>query len=139
MDVRCSACGEANPERAKFCLNCGPPLAAPEAGSRESRRVVTVVFADMVGFTSLGERLDQESLRRVMDSFYGEMRGAIEGEGGTLAKFIGDAVLAVWGTPQVREDDALRAGRAAEAMRSALARLNSDLGVRWGATAGSAR
>src|SRR3954464_9306712 len=136
MDVRCPACGEANPERAKFCLNCGNPLAAPDAGSRESRRVVTVVFADMVGFTSLGERLDQESLRRVMDSFYGEMRAAIEGQGGTLAKFIGDAVLAVWGTPQVREDDALRAVRAAEAMRGALERLNSDLEVRWGVHVG---
>src|SRR5881398_1469998 len=137
MDVRCPFCGEQNPERAKFCLNCGRALAeeAP-AASRESRRVVTVVFADMVGFTSLGERLDQESLRRVMDSFYGEMRGAIEGRGGTLAKFIGDAVLAVWGTPTVREDDALRAVRAAEAMRRALAQLNSDLEVRWGVHVG---
>src|SRR4051794_17079971 len=137
MDVRCSFCGEHNPDRAKFCLNCGRPLAeAAPAGSRESRRVVTVVFADMVGFTSLGERLDQESLRRVMDSFYGEMRAAIEGQGGTLAKLIGDAVLAVWGTPQVREDDALRAVRAAEAMRGALARLNGDLEVRWGVHVG---
>src|SRR3954454_18078710 len=136
MDVRCSFCGEQNPERAKFCLNCGRPLAEAAIGSRESRRVVTVVFADMVGFTSLGERLDQESLRRVMDSFYGEMRAAIEGQGGTLAKFIGDAVLAVWGTPQVREDDALRAVRAAEAMRGALARLNGDLEARWGVHVG---
>src|SRR3954465_8537075 len=137
MDVRCSFCGEHNPDRAKFCLNCGRPLAeAAPAGSRESRRVVTVVFADMVGFTSLGERLDQESLRRVMDSFYGEMRAAIEGQGGTLAKFIGDAVLAVWGTPQVREDDALRAVRAAEEMRRALARLNGDLEARWGVHVG---
>src|SRR3954471_3422881 len=136
MDVRCSFCGEQNPERAKFCLNCGRPLDDAPVGARESRRVVTVVFADMVGFTSLGERLDQESLRRVMDSFYGEMRAAIEGQGGTLAKFIGDAVLAVWGTPQVREDDALRAVRAAEAMRGALERLNSDLEVRWGVHVG---
>src|SRR3954464_12198501 len=136
MDVRCPACGEANPERAKFCLNCGTPLATPEAGSRESRRVVTVVFADMVGFTSLGESLAQEALRRLMDGCYGEMRAAIEGEGGTLAKFIGDAVLAVWGTPHVREDDAVRAVRAAEVMRSALGRLNSDLEVRWGVHVG---
>src|SRR4051812_46266069 len=137
MDVRCSFCGEHNPERAKFCLNCGRALAeAAPAGSRESRRVVTVVFADMVGFTSLGERLDQESLRRVMDSFYGEMRAAIEGQGGTLAKFIGDAVLAVWGTPEVREDDALRAVRAAEAMRRSLAGLNEDLETRWGVRGG---
>src|SRR3712207_9268579 len=93
MDVRCPSCGEQNPERARFCLACGRPLAAPGA-PRETRKTVTVVFADMVGFNALGERLDQESLRRVMDRFYAEMRGAIEAEGGTLAKFIGDAVLA---------------------------------------------
>src|SRR3954453_20545281 len=123
--MRCPSCGQENPQRAKFCLECGTALttAAPAAprGSQESRRVVTVVFADMVGFTSLGESLDQESLRRVMDRFYEGMRSSIEGEAGTLAKFIGDAVLAVWGTPEVREDDALRAVRAAEAMRRELA------------------
>src|SRR4051794_29424527 len=106
------------------------------AAPHESRRTVTVVFADMVGFTALGERLDEESLRRVMDGFYAEMRGAIESESGTLAKFIGDAVLAVWGTPEVREDDALRAVRAAEAMRSSLAGLNEDLQRRWGVRVG---
>src|SRR4051795_1751362 len=137
MDVRCPVCGTENPERAKFCLECGTALtAAPDLGSRESRRVVTVVFADMVGFTSLGESLDQESLRRVMDRFYAEMRGAIEAESGTLAKFIGDAVLAVWGTPEVREDDALRAVRAADAMRRALDGLNEDLQERWGVRVG---
>src|SRR3954454_12036881 len=141
MDVRCPQCGEANPERAKFCHECGTSLltdqaAAPAPASHESRRTVTVVFADMVGFTTLGERLDQESLRRVMDRFYAEMRQAIEGQDGTLAKFIGDAVLAVWGTPEVREDDALRAVRAAEAMRRSLAGLNEDLGERWGGRVG---
>src|SRR3954469_21102930 len=135
MEVQCAACGEPNPERAKFCLECGSPMAAPEP-ARESRRTVTIVFADMVGFTALGERLDQESLRRVMDRFYAEMRAAIEGQAGTLAKFIGDAVLAVWGTPEVREDDALRAVRAAEAMRAALGRLNSELEMRWGVHVG---
>src|SRR5881227_1374892 len=130
MEIRCRNCGELNPERAKFCLECGaamePAAAAPAATLRESRRVVPVVFADMVGFTTLGERLDQESLRRVMDSFYAEMRLAIEEESGTLAKFIGDAVLAVWGTPEVHEDDALRAVRAAEAMRGELAAINEE-------------
>ena len=137
--MQCVACGEQNPERARFCLNCGTALAAPaaEAGqSREVRKIVTVLFADMVGFTSLGERLDGESLRRVMDRFYAEMRAAIEREGGTVAKFIGDAVMAVWGTPAVREDDALRAVRAAEGMRSALAALNEDLDRRWGVRVG---
>ena len=135
--VRCPSCGEENPARARFCLNCGTPLTADAAApGREVRKTLTVLFADMVGFTALGDRLDQESLRRVMDRFYGEMRGAIEGQGGTVAKFIGDAVMAVWGTPTVNEDDALRAVRAAEDMRQALAVLNKDLEQRWGVNVG---
>src|SRR4051812_14968170 len=138
MDVACPSCAELNPERAKFCLECGSPMGAATAPppSRESRRTVTVVFADMVGFTRLGESLDEESLRRVMDRFYAEMRQAIEGQSGTLAKFIGDAVLAVWGTPEGREDDAVRAVRAAEAMRRSLATLNEGLEASWGVRVG---
>src|SRR5687767_11943621 len=137
MDRRCAGCGKVNPEEARFCMGCGQPLAPAAAPARrEVRRVVTVVFADMVGFTALGERLDQESLRRVMDRFYVEMRGAIEAQGGTVAKFIGDAVMAVWGTPEVREDDALRAVRAADDMRAALRALNEDLDRRWGVRLG---
>src|SRR3954469_7492425 len=132
--MTCPVCGTKNPPQAKFCLECGASLAA--APSQESRRTVTVLFADMVGLTSLGESIDQESLRRVMDSFYAEMRTAIEAEAGTLAKFIGDAVLAVWGTPEVREDDALRAVRAAEAMRRSLATVNEELEQRWGVRVG---
>ena len=121
MDVvRCAECGEENPGRARFCLACGAPIRRDDAAppGREVRKTLTVLFADMVGFTSLGERLDQESLRRVMNRFYDEMRGAIEGQGGTVAKFIGDAVMAVWGTPTVNEDDALRAVRAARTASS---------------------
>src|SRR4051812_19656993 len=136
MDVRCAACGEPNPERARFCLACGTAMGQPAAVAREERRTLTVLFADMVGFTSLGERIDQESLRRVMDRFYAEMRDAIEARGGTVAKFIGDAVMAVWGPPAVREDDALRAVQAAEGMRAALKLLNDDLERRWGVTLG---
>src|SRR5688500_12836840 len=139
MDVvRCSSCGEENPVRARFCLACGAPIERDGAQppSREVRKTLTVLFADMVGFTALGERLDQESLRRVMDRFYTEMREAIEREGGTVAKFIGDAVMAVWGMPAVAEDDALRAVRAAEGMRHALAALNDDLDERWGVRIG---
>src|SRR3954469_15050561 len=132
--MTCPVCGTKNPPQAKFCLECGASLAA--APSQESRRTVTVLFADMVGLTSLGESIDQESLRRVMDSFYAEMRTAIEAQAGTLSKFIGDAVLAVWGTPEVREDDALRAVRAADGMRSALAGLNEGLAYRWGVRVG---
>src|SRR4051794_40006737 len=135
MDVRCPACGETNPQRAKFCLECGTSLAAVRA-TAEERRTVTVVFADMVGSTALGESLDGESLRRVVDRYYEEMRAAVAAQGGTIAKFIGDAVMAVWGTPTVREDDALRAVRAAAGMRRALAALNEDLGERWGVNLG---
>src|SRR4051794_18708027 len=131
MDVRCPDCGEDNPQRARFCLSCGRALAAAGPAA-EVRKTVTVLFADMVGFTTLSERLDSESLRRVMDRFYEAMRAAIEAEDGTVAKFIGDAVMAVWGQPSVREDDALRAVRAAEGMRGALAALNDDLDERWG-------
>src|SRR5215212_11699949 len=132
--VTCVACGNANPPAAKFCNECGAPLAQP--AGQEVRKTITVLFADLVGFTSLSERLDQESLRRVMDRFYEEMRGAVHANGGTVAKFIGDAVLAVWGTPVVREDDALRAVRAAEAMRRSLAGLNEGLETRWGVKVG---
>src|SRR3954454_16229674 len=135
MDVRCPACGETNPERAKFCLECGTSLAAAPPAAEE-RRTVTVVFADMVGSTALGERLDGESLRRVVDRYYEEMRAAVAAQGGTVAKFIGDAVMAVWGTPTMHEDDALRAVRAAAAMRGALAALNDDLEPRWGVCLG---
>src|SRR3954452_12409875 len=123
--ARCTACGQANPDSAKFCNECAAPLA--HAAGHEVRKTLTVLFADLVGFTSLAERLDQESLRRVMDRFYEEMRVVVDAHGGTVAKFIGDAVMAVWGMPAVREDDALRAVQAAEEMRRALAALNVDL------------
>src|SRR3712207_3050190 len=132
--MTCAGCGQSNPDGAQFCNECGTPL-AHQAG-QEVRKTLTVLFADLVGFTQLGERLDQESLRRVMDRFYEEMRGAVHTHGGTVAKFIGDAVMAVWGTPVVREDDALRAVRAAEEMRTALAALNLDLEQRWGVRVG---
>src|SRR4051794_23572842 len=135
MDVRCPACGEINPERAKFCLECGTSLASVRAGGEE-RRTVTVVFADMVGSTPLGERLASESRRRGVARYYDAMRAAVEAEDGIVAKFIGDAVMAVWGTREVHEDDALRAVRAAAAMRDALARLNEDLAPRWGVRLG---
>ena len=132
--MECAACHQANPDGAKFCNECGSPLAGP--GGQEVRKTLTILFADLVGFTALGERLDQESLRRVMDRFYDEMRGAVHAHGGTVAKFIGDAVMAIWGMPVVREDDALRAVRAAEDMRAKLATLNEDLQARWGVRVG---
>jgi class 3 adenylate cyclase/tetratricopeptide (TPR) repeat protein len=93
----------------------------------QSRRTVTVLFCDLVGSTALGDRLDPEVLRGVMTAYYARMREAVERHGGTVEKFIGDAVMAVFGLPDLHEDDALRAVRAAEEMRSALIELGRDL------------
>jgi len=99
----------------------------------EVRKTVTVLFADVTGSTSLGERLDPEAIRGVMTRYFDETRAAVEAHGGTVEKFIGDAVMAVFGVPTVHEDDALRALRAAAQMREALAALNADLERDWGA------
>ena len=122
----CPSCGEENSDRARFCQNCATPLTETERTS-EVRKVVTVVFADVTGSTALGERLDPEALRRVMGRYFDEMAAVIERHGGTVEKFIGDAVMAVFGIPQLHEDDALRAVRAADGMRGALETLNHDL------------
>ncbi|CAN5633922.1 AAA family ATPase [soil metagenome] len=99
----------------------------------EARKTVTVLFADVVASTQLGERLDPEALRQVMSRYFAEMAGVVERHGGTVEKFIGDEVMAVFGVPVVREDDALRAVRAAAAMRVRMRTLNADLDERWGA------
>ena len=122
----CPSCGEENSDRARFCQNCATPLTETERSS-EVRKVVTIVFADVTGSTALGERLDPEALRRVMGRYFEEMSSVIERHGGTVEKFIGDAVMAVFGIPQLHEDDALRAVRAADGMRRALESLNDDL------------
>ena len=96
------------------------------------RKTVTVLFCDVSGSTAMGERLDPESTRRVMSRYFEAMRAAIERHGGTVEKFIGDAVMAVFGIPVVHEDDALRAVRAAADMRSALVELNEELERDWG-------
>ena len=95
------------------------------------RKVVTVVFADVKGSTALGQELDPESLRRLMHRYFAEMRIVLERHGGTVEKFIGDAVMAVFGVPRLHEDDALRAVRAAVDMRNALARLNDEFEQTW--------
>jgi class 3 adenylate cyclase/tetratricopeptide (TPR) repeat protein len=126
MTVICPACQFENPDEARFCAGCGKPLEAP-APVREVRKTVTVVFCDVTGSTALGERLDPESLRHVMAQYFEAMRSVIERHGGTVEKFIGDAVMAVFGVPTVHEDDALRAARAATEMREALPGLNEEL------------
>jgi class 3 adenylate cyclase/tetratricopeptide (TPR) repeat protein len=122
----CPRCGEDNSDRARFCQACGTPLAPSEAAP-EVRKTVTVLFSDVAGSTSLGERLDPESLRRLMGRYFDGMREVLEHHGGTVEKFIGDAIMAVFGIPRLHEDDALRAVRAAAGMRDRLATLNEDL------------
>ena len=129
----CAACGHENRDGARFCDGCGTPLVAPEVGRREERKVVTIVFADLAGSTGLGERLDPEALRDVQTRYFEAMRAPLERHGGTVEKYIGDAVMAVFGVPVLHEDDALRAVRAAVEMRDGMAALNSrlraDLGI----------
>jgi class 3 adenylate cyclase/tetratricopeptide (TPR) repeat protein len=129
---RCPACGAENPEGFRFCGSCGAELVAAPT-PREVRKTVTVVFCDVTGSTAMGERLDPESTRRVMARYFDAMREAIERHGGTVEKFIGDAVMAVFGIPVVHEDDALRAVRAAADMREAQVALNDDFERTWGA------
>ncbi|MGI8616915.1 MAG: adenylate/guanylate cyclase domain-containing protein [Actinomycetota bacterium] len=124
---RCPSCGDENADKARFCQNCATPLGEAEAPTADVRKVVTIVFADVTGSTALGERLDPEALRRVMGRYFDEMATVIERHGGTVEKFIGDAVMAVFGIPRLHEDDAVRAVRAAVGMREALASLNTDL------------
>jgi len=123
----CPNCGRENADDARFCNACAHALTGSGARSREARKTVTVVFCDVSGSTALGERTDPESLRRVMTRYFEAMRSVLEAHGGTVEKFIGDAVMAVFGIPQAHEDDALRAVRAAAEMRTALAALNQDL------------
>jgi class 3 adenylate cyclase/tetratricopeptide (TPR) repeat protein len=128
----CTNCGADNPEGFRFCGSCGTALA--EAPAHETRRTVTVVFCDVTGSTALGEQLDPESLRAVMARYFEAMRIVIERHGGTVEKFIGDAVMAVFGVPVLHEDDAVRAVRAAAGMRDALTELNEELERDFGTT-----
>ena len=123
--LACSNCGRENPDDAAFCMACATAL-TPATPAREVRKTVTVLFCDLVGSTTLAERHDPEVLKPVLQRYFEEMRAAVERHGGLVEKFIGDAVVAVFGIPQVHEDDALRAVRAAVEMRRA------PLGVRRG-------
>ncbi|HEU0304766.1 MAG TPA: adenylate/guanylate cyclase domain-containing protein, partial [Gaiellaceae bacterium] len=129
--VVCPSCGEENPDRFRLCGFCGAEL-TPAPAKQELRKTVTIVFSDLKGSTSLGERLDPEALREVLRRYFEEMRSVLEAHGGRVEKYIGDAVMAVFGLPRVREDDALRAVRAAAGMQEALAALNDELERRWG-------
>src|SRR6476646_2760795 len=115
----CSTCGAEVAPGAKFCSECGAAQSsgasngAPvTAGPVAARRVTSVLFGDLVGFTSLSESRDQEDVRELLSGYFEECRQIIARYGGTVEKFIGDAVLAVWGVPTAHEDDAERAVRA---------------------------
>src|SRR3712207_6792568 len=130
MDARCASCGVALERSARFCPSCGAPVEMRP--TEQTRRVVTVFFCDVAGSTALGERLDPEAVRTVMNRYFDAVRAALERHGGTVEKFIGDAVMAIFGVPRVREDDALRAVRAAVQARDAVRQLGDEVEREWG-------
>jgi class 3 adenylate cyclase len=139
----CAQCGQENPEGARFCNECAAPLTAEHAATREERKVVTILFADLVGFTGRAERLDPEDVRAMLSPYFARLRSELERFGGTVEKFIGDAVMAVFGAPVAHEDDPERAVRAALAVRDAILELNEgeptlDLHVRVAVNTGEA-
>ena len=131
----CASCGAANPPGQRFCGNCGTALGAVEPPSAPSpvpaaeRRLVSVLFADLVGFTALSASRDAEEVRELLSRYFDICRRLIELYGGTVEKFIGDAVMAVWGTPVATEDDAERAVRAALDLVTAVSALGEELGA----------
>jgi class 3 adenylate cyclase/tetratricopeptide (TPR) repeat protein len=148
----CPTCGEANRPDARFCGNCGtglggttapvavssiePPSAATQAVAE--RRLVSVLFADLVGFTPFAEEKDPEEVRNLLTRYFDSAREVIERHGGTVEKFIGDAVMAVWGTPVAHEDDAERAVRAALELLPAVRAVDERLQARAGVVSGEA-
>src|SRR5438876_11465917 len=125
----CPTCGEENPERARFCWSCGAAIAeAPRSGAEE-RKVVSVLFVDLVGFTARSDRADPEDVRARLRPYHARVKQEIERFGGTLEKFVGDAVLAVFGAPLAHEDDAERAVRAGLRVLEAMQDLKVDVRV----------
>ena len=132
--LKCPGCGEDNPPKFRLCGYCGTALAAAAAPlpAREVRKTVTIVFCDLKGSTALGEHLDAEALHEVKERYFAAMAAEITRHGGKIEKYIGDAIMAVFGLPRAHEDDALRAVRAALGMQAALRRVNEDLTARYG-------
>src|SRR5215831_6028560 len=127
----CDACRAENPDGQRFCGSCGAPLTAP---SVERRKLVTSVFCDLSGSTEMGERTDSETVFDVMRSYFDAARSALERHGGAVEKFIGDAVVGMFGVPEAHEDDALRACRAALEIQQQAERLG--IAVRIGVNTG---
>ncbi|MBA3401327.1 MAG: AAA family ATPase [Actinobacteria bacterium] len=136
----CPSCGEENPERARFCLGCAEPL-VEETPEREERKTVSVLFVDLVGFTSTSETADPEDVRALLRPYHARLREEIQRFGGTVEKFIGDAVMAVFGAPVAHEDDAERAVRAGLRILDSLEEMREqgiDLSVRAAVNTGEA-
>src|ERR671934_840955 len=133
----CPSCGKELPQEFPFCPFCRAPLSEEATGvPREERKVVTVVFADLVGFTARAEQLDPEDVRSLLQPYHARLRAELERFGGTVEKFIGDAVMAIFGAATAHEDDPERAVRAALGIREAFA--DEDLNIRIGVTTGEA-
>src|ERR1041384_6874052 len=138
LAVACPSCGAANEPDDRFCGECGAALEAEArapAAAEAERRLVSVLFGDLVGFTPLSEDQDPEAVRDLLSRYFETARQVIGAYGGTVEKFIGDAVMAVWGAPVAREDDAQRAVRAALELVAAVAELSVRIGVRTGEVA----
>src|SRR3954454_20996794 len=135
--VACPTCGGQNPAGARFCNACAAQLPASERRLGEERKWITVVFADLVGFTARAERLDPEDVQGLLIPLHARLRAELERHGGTVEKFIGDAVMAVFGAPAVHEDDPVRAVRAALAIRDWSAE-QPDLQLRLAVNTGDA-
>jgi class 3 adenylate cyclase/tetratricopeptide (TPR) repeat protein len=145
LSQACPSCGAANEPGEKFCGECGAALAVQprraEAATTQpaaERRLVSVLFADLVGHTTLSEGRDAEDVRELLSRYFDTARTVIERYGGTVEKFIGDAVMAVWGTPIAQEDDAERAVRAALDLVAAVPQINPALEARAGVLTGEA-
>jgi class 3 adenylate cyclase/tetratricopeptide (TPR) repeat protein len=134
----CPSCAQENKVGAKFCSECGAAISESTYGAREERKVVTVLFADLVGFTSRSENLDPEDVRALLSPYYTRLRTELERFGGTVEKFIGDAVMALFGAPVAHEDDPERAVRAALAIRDWVQEQQADLQVRVAVNTGEA-
>jgi class 3 adenylate cyclase/tetratricopeptide (TPR) repeat protein len=133
--VTCPACGQENPEGFRLCGMCGAALAPAREPSREERKVVTILFTDLVGSTARAEGLDPEDVRATLSAYYAQLRAELERHGGTVEKFIGDAVMAIFGAPVAHEDDAERAVRAALAIRDS---IGEELQIRTAVNTGEA-
>jgi class 3 adenylate cyclase/tetratricopeptide (TPR) repeat protein len=139
----CGSCGEENPERFRFCGACGAPLGAPARPATEERKVVSVLFVDLVGFTARSDQADPEDVSARLRPYHATLKREIEKFGGTVEKFIGDAVMAVFGAPVAHEDDAERGVRAALRIIEAIEELNQahpglELSVRAAVNTGEA-